>query len=336
MENKKQNLKEDLKKIIPIWLGLLCLIISGIIILKLFSLKIINYLEYPEMKISQIAQSYFLEGEKYWLNCINKIDAMTKKGDKPIISKDDKDYQKAMELFNKSLSFTEIPKIYNYMADLSSFADDRISLNFYQGMSIIAEKKPVNLAEEYFKECLNLKKDFLPAIEKLAIIYYNNRNQTEADKYTKEYIQYSPNSAIGDYLLGRMALLYNNIDEAIQLFKSAINKDQKYLNAYDNLTSCLDSKKLYDEECAVLEKANKEFPNHPTYLHTLGLCYMKANKPEKARDAIKKALDLIPNHAQLNFDLAKVYQKLGKKYYASYYLKKAIEIDPKLQNEILK
>ncbi len=335
MGNKKENIVNDMKKIFPVWAVLIFLIVVGVMIINITSLNIINYLEYPEMKISQIANSYMLEGEKYWLKCIEKHESGIKSGKKNDISPEDKDYIKATELFLKSLSYMEIPKVYNYLADLALLVGNKYEMYYYQGMMLIAEKKPVKLVEDSFIESLKIKTDYLPSIEKLAVINFDLKNNDNSENYVNEYLKYDPSSGRSDYLQGRLALLKFDNDKAAVFFKSSIEKDPKFLDSYAKLTELLEYNKQIDEACAVLEKANNAFPNHPSYLHRLGLCYLKADKPEKAKEAIEKALELIPNHPNLNFDLAKVYQRLGKKNYASYYLKKAIELDPSLQKQIL-
>jgi len=333
---QKQDLKKDLKKILPIWAGILSLIIIGVAVLRIFSLNIINYLEYPEMNPGQMAQAFLFEGEKYWLKCLKKVEKNSKTTGKFYLSKEDPDYKKVVELFEKSLSF--IPQnstIYRHLGDLATFNGDQILINYFQGMTLFYENRPLQ-AIEYFNKVLELKPDHLPSIEKIAQAYLDKNRDIRAENFINMYLKYSPDSGRASYLQGYLSLLRNNLDDAIRFFKTAIEKDPKFLDSYSFLANCLESKNRIDEACEVFKKATEQAPGQPTYLHRLGLSYLKANKPEKARDALLKALKLYPNHPRLCFDLAKAYQKLGKKSYSSYYLKKALELDPSLQNEILK
>lgn len=335
MSEIQKDIKTDLQKILPIWAGILILSLIGVYLIKSADLKIINYLEYPEMNVSKIANSYLLEGERYWLKCADKIDNLRKAGKPIILPKDDPDYVKAIELFDKSLQYTEIPQVYRFLADLALFVDDKPQQNFYQGMNVYSDKKTISEAKEYFLAATNYDKKFLPAIEKLAMINLDSANFTEAEKFIQEYEQHNKDSAVALFLRGRFVLLNKKTDDAIELFKFSSAKNPKYVDNYIYLANCYESKGMTDDVCKVLKKLNEISPNHPTYLHKLGIAYLKAGKPDSAKEPLLKALELYPSHPMLNFDLARAYNKMGKGYYASYYLKKAIDLDPSLKNSIL-
>jgi tetratricopeptide (TPR) repeat protein len=292
-------------------------------------------LEYPELKVSQVAQSYFLEGEKHWIKCTEKIDGLLRENKAPKLSTDDVDYIKSKALLEKSLSYMEIPKVYEYLADLSAFIDDKAIMYYYQGMAAAMLKKSAKIQEDFYLESLKINKECALSIEQMVLINIQKNQNTEAEKYLNMYISIYPNSGRADYLKGILLLVRRQNDEAIELLKSSIKKDPKFLKGYFDLANYLEGNNKLNECAEILEQGIKYFPTHPSMLHRIGLIYLKLNNPNKALPFILKASELIPNHAQLYFDLARTYQKLNKKHYASYYLKKAIDIDPSMQNKIL-
>jgi tetratricopeptide (TPR) repeat protein len=109
-------------------------------------------------------------------------------------------------------------------------------------------------------------------------------------------------------LLGAVELAAQNDDKAIAAFKTAIDKDKKYLEPYLQLSRLYLAKKRTQKAFSVLEKAfliNKD----PRVLNAIGETHRQLNQPKKAQQQFEKALELDPNLNIALFNLARIQRE---------------------------
>ena len=121
-------------------------------------------------------------------------------------------------------------------------------------------------------------------------------------------------------LMGNIMMDYGNKDAAENLYKTAINVDNKFYKAYYNLGNIYLEQKDYNkaaENFKLAIKYNKEFA--PAY-YNLGCSYIKMGELKKAKSALLDAIYYKPTEADYHYNLAYVYKQLGKGKDAQLYL----------------
>lgn len=119
----------------------------------------------------------------------------------------------------------------------------------------------------------------------------------------------------------RHALAYNNLGVALagrsdhaaarQSFTRAVDLDPTFVLARVNLARWFAQ---HDEWATALDTLRELVAFHPREAeawHTLGAVLMRVNRPEEARDALLKAIELRHTHADARFALAQVLDQLG-------------------------
>ncbi len=121
-------------------------------------------------------------------------------------------------------------------------------------------------------------------------------------------------------LIGNILMDKGSPDEAMFMYKSALDKDLKSYKAYYNignihLTAGRPNMAIDNYKLAI--KYNKEFA--PAY-YNMGCAYIKLNDLKKAKSAFHNAVFYKPNNADYHYNLAYTYKTLGKTKDAQYYL----------------
>lgn len=127
----------------------------------------------------------------------------------------------------------------------------------------------------------------------------------------------------------------NNLENAISLFKNAIQQDPEYALAYAalaeaywrkyetlNLVSYVDSAKQYADKATAINKNLNEVKQ------TLGLLYLGTGEFEKARDAFIAILETEPRNDIAYSRLGEAYEAMTSYTEAEESFKKAIELQP--------
>jgi predicted Zn-dependent protease len=81
----------------------------------------------------------------------------------------------------------------------------------------------------------------------------------------------------------------------------------------------------------MLNRVEKQYPNDPDVLSSLGTVLMRANEPAEALKYFDKVLQLKPNSSLSEVNAAGALVALGKKTEARRDLEKALELDPLLK-----
>lgn len=156
-----------------------------------------------------------------------------------------------------------------------------------------------------------------------------NHDFVGARKWAMEARRSNVNWYRGWYMLGRIALEENKLDEAIQYFQGAIKCDKTYADSY-NLMGCalayqskmMDARKVF-EKCVALE------PNNATFLSNLSESMRETDGDKrKARLLAKRAEKLEPNNPHVVSNAAKFLLVDGFTDQAIQKLQYAIKLDP--------
>ena len=121
-------------------------------------------------------------------------------------------------------------------------------------------------------------------------------------------------------LLGNVFADNNKLEDAVYMYKKAIEKDKKYYKAYYNLGNYYFEKGQYSLAEDNYTKAAKLKEDNPYIYYNLGCTYLKQNNLAKARANFNKAIMYNSNIPEFHYNLAYVYKLLKKENLAKTYL----------------
>ena len=329
-----------MKKILPFWCAAMTVALVGILLLHGQSIRLINYIEYPDLNPMILVESYRQEGEKLYQSVNRNYDQLRDDPRRSEKMKNLPDLQKAKNLFLECLNLKPGMKgVYQYLADLATFEGDLSSMYLYQGKRALSENE-IEAALEAFDQALILKKDFRPALEmKILTLLQQGKAPQALESFNTLFEQINSSGKVPDaqvfYLKAQIAALQRN-DKGYQTdLEEAVHSDPGHVMAGKDLAGLLASKGQYERAIAILQKTISHAPGDAHLLHRLGQISMMKGDYTGARKSLEAAVKLEKHSAPLYFDLARVYEKIGKKSHSTIMLQKAIEIDPKFKNRIL-
>jgi tetratricopeptide (TPR) repeat protein len=129
---------------------------------------------------------------------------------------------------------------------------------------------------------------------------------------------------------GAAAFKANQLDQAADLFKQAMDKNPKNDIIAANYARTMFMLKKYPESIAAYSKAIELKPTEANYYINLGTAYSSNGKPTEAVDAFSKAAEVNPAVGGLALNnVGRLYDSTGKAAESAAAYKKSIELDPK-------
>ncbi len=181
---------------------------------------------------------------------------------------------------------------------------------------------------EFHARTLKYSQNNIKAMTDLARQYEMVGKRDEAIELYKRAIQLDPFFPIPYNNLG---YLYHNIgrdDEAIELYKKAIENDPGYPDALNNLAVVYQIRGKFDEAIGLYKKSIAANPNFEGAYSNLGVLYSATGKPEEAMEAYKTAIKINPSFENAYYNLALLYSNAEKLDEAVAMYKKALELNP--------
>lgn len=121
-------------------------------------------------------------------------------------------------------------------------------------------------------------------------------------------------------LLGNVMADTGKIEDAVFMYKKAIEKDKKCYRAYYNLGNYYFDRGQYKEAIEKYSKAARLKSENPYIFYNLGCVYLKQGNLNKARANFNKAIMYNNKVPEFHYNLAYVYKKLNKDKMAQTYL----------------
>jgi tetratricopeptide (TPR) repeat protein len=116
------------------------------------------------------------------------------------------------------------------------------------------------------------------------------------------------------------------LDQAIELYRQAIQRKPKLKEARFRLAQAYSSRKMYYEAIRELEEAVAQ--KHPQATTELAYTYQRSGDLDKAESLLKELLTKKPNDTDLKYRLGKVYLDKGQLNEAGQVFREVLQIDP--------
>jgi len=186
-----------------------------------------------------------------------------------------------------------------------------------------------DLAEKEYRETLRLYPEDKRAIYRLKELEQRRISYLKAKTDYEKSQASSPDSAETCNYRGYLYFLTGSYDEAIGLYRKAIEKDNRYAQAHNNLANAYGKKGLIDLAIEEHERAIKINPGFVQTYMDLGNAYKEKGLFKKAVDAYLGALRLGPEDAEIHFAMGEVYlTRLYDKKRALFHFQRSLELNP--------
>lgn len=156
-------------------------------------------------------------------------------------------------------------------------------------------------------------------LSKQATAFYSDNNFNKTMELILQ-IDENERSAQDWLILGNLFDEKGEKDNAIFMYKKAINTDLKYYKAYYNLANIYYSDAKYSLAIDSYKQALKYSKENPYIHYNLACAYIKKAELKKAKSELIKAVTIKNDIPEIHYNLAYVYKSLNKPKLAKVYL----------------
>lgn len=156
-------------------------------------------------------------------------------------------------------------------------------------------------------------------LSKQATAFYSDNNQVKTMDLILQ-INEKDRTAQDWLLLGNVMADSLKMEDAVYMYKKAIQKDKKCFKAYYNLGNYYFDHGKYDEAMENYTKAYKLKPENPYICYNIGCTALKLNDLTKAKLYFYKAIMYDSNVPEFHYNLAYAYKQLKKDKLAQQYI----------------
>lgn len=189
---------------------------------------------------------------------------------------------------------------------------DHPTANKFLAMAYLSDNKPDLAINELEKHLIKRPRD-IASYRLLANISLKNDNYNSAVNYYLHGLENSPDSI--ELIMGLASTYeqFRRLDDAIALYKKAIELDPEHIIAKNNLAMLLITRNKYTEDIIQAQKLVEAFnaSNHPMLLDTYAWVNFYAKNYNSGIIALNKALSLDPDNPIFHYHLGMIYQAKG-------------------------
>ena len=127
---------------------------------------------------------------------------------------------------------------------------------------------------------------------------------------------------------GCLELSAAKLDDAVDSFQQALNRDPDFAEAHNNLGTALLERRDLDEAIFHYERAIQLRPDFAEAYSNLGIAFTVQRKPDEAVAVIEKALQLKPDYADAHNNLGNACLLLGRLDEAAQAYRHALNLNP--------
>ena len=229
---------------------------------------------------------------------------------KASISSKKGNHKKAIELFEKALTFT----------------DDKVDVWSLLGMEYLYVDDFKN-ARLTFQKCIKVDFEDYAALYNIVYCFDMEKEHKAAILYLNSYIDVNPYCEVAWHQLGRQYFILEMYNEALSSFDYAVLIDESFVGGYLEKAKTLEQLARYKEAIAnYLITLDLDDATAFVYLR-IGECYEKLENFDEAISYYKKAVHEDPFLDKGWVTLSNIYYQSENYQKAAYYISKAIKIE---------
>lgn len=157
------------------------------------------------------------------------------------------------------------------------------------------------------------------------------RNELKnAIEYYRKAVQINPKYVSGYNNLANILVKQGHLDEAIINYRKALSLEVEYDTAsvHSNLATVLAKNGRIDEAITEYKEALKLQPSNPSYYNNLGIALATQNRIDEAVSVFTKALEIKPDSLMTYYNLGNILERSGKLDKAIDNYNKALNLNP--------
>lgn len=206
------------------------------------------------------------------------------------------------------------------------------------GLALAELKMKSGRTQEAVKDLESLilrKPAFVPAYIALGRVYLSKGDREKAIATFQRVAAAAPKDPRGSYYLGVALKGANQAESAGQQFEKAMALEPGYAEALDQLVLMDMASGNTAQALQRVLRQSKIVPDSVEIQFILGSLYQKMNRPEDAKQAFTKALDINPGYARASVELSRIFMNTGRYPDALGVLEKALQTRPAPDDEQL-
>lgn len=161
-----------------------------------------------------------------------------------------------------------------------------------------------------------------------ALRAWRSGDQEQALQLLGRVLEHRPNFAEGHYMLGRIYLDRNDLDNSLREFKRTAELSPSFVEAQGQLCAVYIRKRLPNDALPYCQKAVSLDPENPDRRYNLGLVQLALRDFSGAVTSFEKAAEARPDSVDENYELALALFLNGEKQKAMAQAEKVLRIDP--------
>ena len=164
----------------------------------------------------------------------------------------------------------------------------------YLKAQVFGYQQNMQMMEAEFNKALELDQNYLPAYSALAALYIQSNQQDRAIAQYQKVISLRPENATPYVLIGMLEDQRKNYDVAADNYRKALEKDPNSVIAANNLAWLYAStgKGNLDEAVRLAQSAVQKSPKVAGFIDTLGWVYYKKNLHTAAVEQLREAVKI--------------------------------------------
>lgn len=201
-------------------------------------------------------------------------------------------------------------------------------IEYLEGKIFLA-KKDTKKAQQHFKKAIENDPDILAPYELLARIYEREKKISIALSMYETILNKNPKHLSACMALGTHYDRQGEKEKAEIYYRKALAIKGDYAPAANNLAFILVERgEKIDEAFDLAKLARGKRPKDPNVMDTLGWIYYLKGSYDNAIAELQKSLKRNPDNALANYHLGRVYYEKREFKKAREFMKKALNIDP--------
>ncbi len=180
----------------------------------------------------------------------------------------------------------------------------KIDTNYYKAHYLLGKiyklKKQLNLAIKSFSKAVELKPGYAPYLEILGTTLVENKQYKDAEDILTNSINIDGQNPYAFFTLGNIyAITYNNPQEALSYYKTALHLDPDIEDGYLNIGNTYAMMNNFEEAIISYNRQLSGNPNSVSAYINLSLLYKSIGEIELASETIKRGIELNPHSVLL-------------------------------------
>jgi tetratricopeptide (TPR) repeat protein len=168
-------------------------------------------------------------------------------------------------------------------------------------------------AMDHFLLALQIKPNYEPGYEGMAVIFQKEGHYQRAVQYYQQAIEINPGYVEAHYRLAELLVKLGKPNDAVLQCKAILKYKSADPAIYNQLGVYLAAAKRETESEAAFREVVRMNPHHAGYRNNFALVLARENKTSEAIEQLEEAVKLQPSYAAAHYHLAELLDKVGKR-----------------------